>query len=334
MAKERFTWLIKRKSFIQLVGAEYHLLKKSGSNSILKFYIAAVTIVLILLLTICSIFYATDMLFHMPHVEAPLAGFISLLFVFIYIFLLNTFSKQVFADKKIEEIPWWKRIRIANIVRVGFVVFMAFLIAKPVEIFIFRQRLEPKVEAHRLTMFKSYKGKIESLNNTDIQKIENSLALYQRQYQNYTSPAIDQQIQKLKSQLAVIQSSQVNNFYTAKLRIQASDFLLFRIHTVARSPLSWLICAVTIILFLVPGFLIYSISNNDTYYKLKHDWERKLISEEYNAFCKWYTEIFKENFNLNRTCFSIFEDPPFNEKRKVQPSFQTQSDFLKKFSGD
>ncbi len=32
MAKERFTWLIKPKSFVQLIGAEYHLLKKSGSG--------------------------------------------------------------------------------------------------------------------------------------------------------------------------------------------------------------------------------------------------------------------------------------------------------------
>jgi len=95
-----------------------------------------------------------------------------------------------------------------------------------------------------------------------------------------------------------------------------------------------MICASIIFLFLIPGFLIYSISTNDTYYKLKHDWERRLISEEHSAFCKWYTEIFKENFNLDRTCYSVFEDPPFNEIRKAQPSFQSQSDFTKKFSGE
>jgi len=335
MAKERFSWLIKRKSFVQLVGAEYHLLKKSGSNSILKFYIAAVIIVLILLLTICSIFYATEMLFRIPQVEALLAGFISLLFVFIYIFLLNTFSKQVLIDKKEkEEISWWKKIRLANIIRIGFVAFMAFLIAKPVEIFVFRERLGAKVEAYKSAMFNDYRGKIESLNNTDVQKIKQSLAFYKEQLSNYHSQAISEEIKHLTNQLSAIQISQTDNLHVAKQRIEQSDFLLYRIQTVSHYALSWMICASIIFLFLIPGFLIYSISTNDTYYKLKHDWERRLISEEHSAFCKWYTEIFKENFNLDRTCYSVFEDPPFNEIRKAQPSFQSQSDFTKKFSGE
>ncbi len=289
---------------------------------------------LILLLTICSIFYATEMLFHVPQVEALLSTFISLLFVFIYIFLLNTFSKQVFVDKKAEEVPWWKKIRITNIVRVGFVVFMAFLIAKPVEIFVFRVYLEPKVEAHRDVIFNSYRQKIESLNNADVQKIQQALVFYRSRYQKYATPAINERIQNLNIELSEIKASQADNFAVAKLRIERSDFLLYRIKTVSHYPLPWIICTAMIILFLFPGYLIYSISNNDTYYKLKHDWERKMISEEYSAFSKQYTKIFKESFNLDRTSYTVFVDPPFNEKRKEQPSFQTQSDFLKKFSGE
>ena len=333
MAKERYTWLIKRKSFVQLIGAEYHLLRKSGSNSIWKFYTAAVIIVLILLLTIFSIFYASEMLFHIPEVEVLLAGFISFLFVFIYIFLLNTFSKQVLADKK-EKAAWWKRIRIANIVRIGFVVFMAFLIAKPLEIFIFRERLEPSVNKYKSSMFTSYKTKIESLNNADFQKIRQSLTFYKDQFSKYPSSSIQDQIQNLEDKLAGIQSSQSNNFKVAQQRIERSDFLLYRVQTVSKYTVSWLICAVVIFLFLIPSFLIYSISTNDTYYKLKQDWEKGLISEEYRAFCKWYNQIFKEKFNLERSRYSVFEDPPFNTRRKPKPSFQTQADFTKKFSGE
>jgi hypothetical protein len=334
MAKERFTWLIKPKNFVQLIGAEYDLLKKSGSGSLVKFYIAAIIIALILLLTTCSIFYATEMVFRVPQVSVLLATFISLLFVFIYIFLLNTFSKKVFADRKKEELHWWKKIRVTSIVRIGFVAFMAFLIAKPVEIFVFRESLEVKVELHKNAIFNSYRQKIESLNNADIQKIQQNLASYQSRSLTPSSLAISEQIKKLNNQFSEIQLSQANNFKIAKQRIERSDFLLYRIQTVSQSPLSWLICGTVIFLFLAPSFLIHSISTNDIYYNLKHDWERKLISEEYSAFCKWYTEIFKENFNLNRTCYSVFEDPPFNEKRKAQPSFQTQSDFLRKFSGE
>jgi hypothetical protein len=249
--------------------------------------------------------------------------------------LLNTFSKQVLADKKEKgKMAWWKRIKIANVVRIGFVVFMAFLIAKPVEIFVFSERLEPKVEVHKNIMFNNYKKKIESLNNIDIQKIQRSLAFYKDMVSIHPSQVISDQIKNLTNQLSEIQTSQTQNFGIAKQRIERSDFLLYRIQTVSHYVLSWLICAALILLFLVPGFLIYSISTNDTYYKLKQDWERRLISEEYNAFCKWYTDIFKENFKLDRTWYSVFDDPPFNERRKTQPTFQTQSDFLKKFSSE
>lgn len=333
MEKDRYTWLIKRKSFVQLIGAEYHLLKKSGSNCVWKFYTAAVIIVLILLLTFCSIFYATDMLFHIFQAELMLAGFISFLFVLIYIFLLNTFSKQVRTDKKQEGV-WWKRIRLSNIVRIGFVIFIAFLVSKPVEIFVFRERLEPNVESYKSNMFTSYREKIESLTNTDVQKIKHSLAFYQTQFSKYPSSAINDQIKNLTAQLAEIQTNQINNFEVAKQRIEESDFVLYRIQTVSHYAFSWLICLAIILLFLIPGLLIYSISTNDTYYKIKQDWEKRLIYEKYSAFCKWYTDIFKNNFNIDRSCYSIFEDPPFNEKRKSQPSFQTQDIFIKKFSGE
>lgn len=335
MSKERYTWLIKRKNFIQLIGAEYHLLKKSGSNSIWKFYIAAVLILLILLLTICSIFYATEMLFHIPQIEVLLAGFISFLFVFIYIFLLNTFSKQVLADKKDKKgISWWEKIRLANVLRMGFVAFMAFLIAKPVEVFVFREQLEPKVEEYKSSMFNSYRKKIESINDPDIHKIQHALSFYKIQSLKYTSSAINDQIKNLDNQLSEILSNQASNLTVAKQRIENSDYLIFRIQAVSHYALSWLICVIVILLFLIPGSLIYSISTNDIYYKLKQDWERRLISEEHIAFCKWYTAIFKDKFNLDRTCYSVFEDPPFNERRKAQPSFQIQSDFIKKFSGE
>lgn len=333
MAKERFTWLLKRKNFVQLVGAEYHLLKKSGSNSIWKFYVAAVIIVLLLLLTFCSIFYATEMLLHIPQLEILLAGFISILFVFIYIFLLNTFSKQVMSDKKEkDERIWWKRISIANMVRIGFVVFMAFLISKPVEIFSFEKKLEPKIELYKNNMFNNYKEKIISLNSNEVKKIKQLLIFYNNQIEKYPSPTIIEQIKYLNNQLSEIQTTQTNNFQIANQRIERSEFLLFQVQVVSHYIISWLICGGIIALFLLPGFMIYSISTNDNYYKLKQDWEKRLILEEYAAFCNWYTDIFKKNFSLDRSCYSAFEDPPFNQKRKAQPPFKSQSDFIKKFS--
>ena len=174
--RKSFTWLISPKSFIQLIGAEYDILKKSGSASLSKFYIAAITIIVILLISICSILYAMELLFHMIHVELILSIFVSLLFVFIYVFLLNTFSKNIFKpnhDKK--QNVWLRRIKLSDMIRTGFVVFIAFLISKPVEVFIFQNELMEKVKVHRLDIVSKYNEKLSKLNGHDILKIESSI---------------------------------------------------------------------------------------------------------------------------------------------------------------
>lgn len=333
MATKRFSWYISRKSLIELIGAEYHVLRSSGSTALPKFYIAGLAIVVILLLSIGSIFYAMELLFHMVHVELLLSSFIAALFIFIYIFLLNTFSKRRPTDKEMAPAQKrWRGINLTDIVRTGFVAFMAFLISKPLEVYIFRHSLEKEVQKHRGSLLSGYKARIDSLNAPEIGKISRSLAFYEKQYAAYPTPIIEEQTNKLKNELARIQSIQQNNFYQAQSRIDKSDFLLFRIQKVSRKPASWLICLLVTVLFLLPGFLVYSISTDDAYYKNKQARERKLVNIEYKAFERWYTEIFKEYYLLDRSFYTVYNDPPFNTERKKPPVGGSQADFLNKFS--
>jgi len=334
-ARMRFTWLISPKSFIQLIGAEYDILKKSGSVSLLKFYIAAVAILVILLISACSILYAMELLFHMLHVELVLAIFVSLLFVFIYIFLLNTFSKNIFKpDEGKDEKTWYRKIKLSDIIRTGFVVFMAFLISKPVEVFIFQNKLTDKVKTHRVEILSEYNHQLEKLNNKDIRQLQTSIVFYKKQAINYPSPMLLQQIAKLSGKISDIKNKQAVEMQHASIRVEKSDFLLFRIKEVGKDPISWAICAGMIGLFLLPGFLIYSISATDAYYKLKREYEVSMVLEEHRAFEDLYTDIFKQTYQLDRIYYTKFLDPPFNNVPKPKPTFQSQNDFFKKYSSD
>jgi hypothetical protein len=274
--------------------------------------------------------YAMSLLFHMLHVELLLSLFISILFVFIYIFLLNTFNKSV--EKNKTKLEWTQVFTLANIVRAGFVVFVAFLMSKPIEIFFFRNRLDMKVAAHKAELLNNYQLKTDVLEKNDQDRINKEILFYELQVIKYSYAGLQDQLKTLKDQLALLKSRQERSILSARLRIEHSDFLLFRIIETNKNGIAWLICASIILLFLAPGFLIYSIPKEDAYFRLKNEMEKELISNEFNSFSERYTEIFRKTYNLDMVYFSKYLDPPFNTERKPGVNFQSQADFLKRYS--
>lgn len=328
---KRFTWLVSPKSFIQLVGAEYEILRKSGSNSLLRFYSAAVLIILILIVSGLSIFYATELLFHSYLLELLLSLFISVLFVFIYIFLINTFSKSIF--KRVETPARKKRlITVSNIIRTGFVILMAFLISKPAEIFLFKKNLETQVVSYRDKLLHEYEKSVKRLNALDIDRLRAKLEFYQKQYNQKALISIKKDINSITSSIKELQNEELSDIKKASERIQRSQFLIYRIKRVCSKPTAWLICVGLIILFLLPGYIIYSISSGDAYYKLKMENEISIVMEEYKVFEKKYAMIFKDTYGLDLVWYSKYEDPPLNTKLKAVPSFEGQAAFLGKYS--
>jgi hypothetical protein len=331
--KQRSGWLISPKSFIQLIGAEYELMKRSGSGSLRKFYVSAVLIVIILLISSLSIYYGMKLLFHDFTVEFILAAFISILFVFIYIFLINTFSKGLFhtANDGKGSIGVMG-FKISDIIRTGFVIFMGFLISKPLECYCFRSNLDKETASYQQQLIYSYSAKLELLTYTDSVNLQTKINNYQAQQDLFPSEILVQTIQSLKSRLAQLETTKETEIENAVYQITRCDFLLFRIKRVCRSPLAWLFCLAVIIIFLIPGYLIYSISEGDAYFKMKKENESKLIGEEYEYFLQCYRQVFREKLGLEISFSSVFEDPPFNTRRKADKAYAGQDEFLKKYS--
>ena len=143
---------------------------------------------------------------------------------------------------------------------------------------------------------------------------------------------MQQHITQLNRKVSDIKAKQSFEMKRAVIKVEESDFLLFRIKMVCRKTVSWVICAGMIGLFLLPGFLIYSISATDAYYKFKREYEVSLVLEEHQAFEKIYADIFKQSFQLDRVYYTKYLDPPFNNMPRPKPTFQSQNDFFKKFT--
>ena len=138
--QNKFSWMVKPKGFIKLLGGEYDLMQKAGGTVLFKFYLSSVIILFIAFVSFVSIVYAIELLFHAIIVEVLLSTFLSLLFLLLFIFIVNTFTKD--ARQR-------KLLNLSNITRLGFVMFIGFIISKPIEAFLYRHTIETDIVQHK-----------------------------------------------------------------------------------------------------------------------------------------------------------------------------------------
>jgi hypothetical protein len=319
MSKEiQSSWMLAPKSFVSLLGAEYHLMRDAGVLK--RFYISALLIVIIIILTAISFYYALDLLFHSISVQILLAIFFCLLFLCIYIFLLNTFAKENQSKKTI--------FNLSNIIRTGFVAFMGFLLAQPVIILQYKDALIPIVENYKQELLIKHISKIDELTNKEVTKLLKKQHYYTDQKALFNTSAYDKELVSIANQLNIIENKTAALHRSAQQTIGRNSFFLFRVQTVHRKhPISWLFTLLVVLLFLLPGYLVYTISSQHIYYILKKAGERELITEAHGAF----TDRYKTLFNEDLAIFSRYEDPPFNTVRKHAPVPAPMTAFLQKY---
>ncbi len=313
----KFSWMVKPKGFIKLLGGEYELMQKAGGTVLFKFYLSSVIILLIAAISFASIAYAIELLFHVIIVEVLLSTFLSSLFVLLFIFIVNTFTKD--ARQR-------KLLNFSNITRLGFVMFIGFIISKPIEAFVYRYTIESDIEQHKAALVKDHTLKIDQLFANDLAKLmiakarSASLGLYTDTLQFHQQSAL---IDQKKKDLAA----------TSAFRIEHGAYFIYRIKIICtKYPGCWLISLGIIALFLLPVYLIYSISSDEEYFKRKHAQEKKLVERAYKAFTQKYSEIFLQGYGLTLEFYSKYEDPPFNTILKKLPVCRSANDFHERYA--
>ncbi|MGN6421349.1 MAG: DUF4407 domain-containing protein [Pseudobacter sp.] len=312
-------WMFRPKSFISLLGAEYNLMENTGVLK--RFYLSSLIIGIILLITGVSIFYAIELLFHNVTVEAFLSSFLSLLFVCIYIFVLNTFTKEDRPSRN-------KWLNASNLIRTGFVAFMGLLVAQPLLVLLFSTRLEHDVQQYKQTLLDQHAQKIDQMFDSDIRKLEQRKTYCLEQDQIMNSHSYKAELENTRNKIAALEEKSSNLKSAAAITIERNSFFLYQIrHVNKKYSWAWLFTLFIVFLFLLPGYLIYSISKQADYYMLKKAKEKQLIENAYNSFLRHYHILFNNEVEV----FSRYEDPPFNRKRKTPPSVASEEDFLNKY---
>ncbi|MBO9657419.1 MAG: DUF4407 domain-containing protein [Chitinophagaceae bacterium] len=322
--KKQPGWLIRPGILTQLIGGDFPLLMKSSGSVLVKHYLAAVCLLVVTSISIISIFYGVDLLFHLWYLEVFLSVFIALLFGCIYIFLLNTFSKAVKPKGKGN----WNG---SNLIRFGFVLFMAFLISKPIEVWLYQPALQPPVEKYKHVLLKRYERKLDTLFTKDQESLQQAIAKLEQQQALFKLDGMAAQIAILQTELNELHAKKNSYVELAQKRINRSSYLLYQVQLISGTWQSWVICLIMTALFLLPAYLIYSISGNDVYYKLKKEREQRMILHEYEEFVALYKKIFLDKWRISVNMYSVFIDPPFNTKKKGLPVAAEQTAFLNRF---
>lgn len=319
--QNEFSWMIKPKGFIKLVGGEYELMQKVGGKVLFKFYLSSVLIILVACISFASIAYAIELLFHSLVVEILLSMFLSSLFVLLFIFIVNTFTKD--ARQR-------KLLNLSNVTRLGFVMFIGFIISQPIEVFIFRTTIDSTVEDYKIQSIKTHDLKINQLFEYDLAKLA-------REKDKYVvlniNNGFETEISQIYQQVALIEQKKKNLAAASAFRIDRGAYFIFRLKAIsAKYPASWLISLLTMALFLAPVFLIYSISSNEAYFLKKNAQEKKMIETAYKAFTHKYAQIFQTQYHLTLEFYSKYEDPPFNTILKKAPTCKTADDFHERYT--
>lgn len=314
-----FSWMIRPRGFVKLLGGEYDLMQRAGGRVLLKFYASSISILLIAVLTFLSTRYAVELLFHIVAVEIGLSFFLSGLFVLMYIFIINTFSKEIRKSDM---------FGMSNITRVGFVIFMGFILSKPIEAYFYKAKLDDHIVGYRKQLNLEHAGKINQLFDVDIDKMLKQKKHYE---QLYVHDGFSNEIAKLSQSINLLDQKKQKLISSSESRIDNAEYFIYRVKTVSGTyPLSWLVCLVIILFFLLPGYLIYSISTDDEYYRMKNEQEKRLVGNAYTAFTEKYTTLFKKH-DMELDFYSKYEDPPFNTILKKDPAAKPASDFYNRF---
>ena len=304
MLNKEFLWKIS--------GGDYNIIAVCEKSIQTKFAYIGSVVMFISFLCFVSAYYTLSLLFNSFLFSIPIALFFSWMVANIYLVLLTTLQKNL-----LPHIASPNSAIFSLIVRVIFLVLIAILISKPIEVLILKgvihRDLVSKKEADYLKfsdITKKYYDEEIRIYNSRINEI-NSLRTLQNN--------VDSQIHDYKKTISDLDEKKTITIYKMRLLIDESPYFIEKVKIINNNKkysYAWIITMINIFIFLFPAILKYYISASSSYYERKAKIEKDFILTNYEAFKKKYTEILFNITNKNLYFEEKFIDSPFNTVMK------------------
>jgi hypothetical protein len=326
--KSKSIRFIKERRLLSLIGVEYALASETKTSTKGRLCATCCFIVTNALLALLSMYYAFDNLFESVFIGMLLAFFFAALLLNLYVFLIQTFSKNSldYQRKKMG-------LQFSNFTRIVFVLFIGFIISCPLYVMVLNKSIASNIEEYKHELIDAYKNQNSLLHNEEIKRIDKEIAKYAEQ----AALGITGANAKLKSLKVDLKEEEANNKsendYAAD-EINNSAFFLKEIQIgIIGYKVSWLLIFFIVLLYAAPVFLVQSISSKNEYFIKRIDFERKLIEFHYEKFKQHYSNIF-EILGLTKSFYEAYTDAPFNTKKPEEPKQFSQEEFMKDMFGN
>lgn len=285
-----------------LSGDDYGFIVRSKMEN--RFSWIGLYVLIVFAACFISSYFTFVKLFPNYWVGVPIALFFAWMITNIYLLLLYTLSKNVLPHKKHTGTRLFSLI-----LRIAFISLIAILVSKPLEALIFAAPLSIEVAEHKRQKLAEYNRAIEEFFAGETKEIKLMLES-QKKLEASASPAKIKQYEKL----LMVKENQKNKLLSEMTNlVENANFYIYGIVTLnTKYPACWLLTLISVSIFLAPAVLKNLISENSAYYRLKREFEVKIVRGEYLAFRQRYRQTFLDLFGVEKNYIEHYLDPPFN----------------------
>jgi hypothetical protein len=237
----------------------------------------------------------------------------------IYILLLNTMSRNLLPFKTNK-----KSILISWVYRISFILFLAIVISKPIEVKLLEARLDQDILEYKneqlknyAVFVKNYYQKQDSLLLNEINRIVSLGSNNTTLITYYNSKLIE------NSQL------RFSMIYDMDILINKSSYFTQRLILINNNyPWCWLITLITFVIFTLPVAIKLTMDEDDEFHQAKRFIEVNLVETEYKLFKDKYISICNNKLDRKHTINEKYIDAPFNTILKEDETKYSSQDIL------
>lgn len=278
-----------------LSGDDHRIIRHCAGRTQLQFFMIGLCVPVIYLLGMVSTYVTFRHVFDSYFLSMLLALFFSWMIINMYRLLLYTISADPLPHKRAAY-----GTRRSLLLRVAFICFIAFMIAKPFESLFYAGELDREIELYKTAIERKNTEKIRFYYAAQIDEIRRIVKDEERR-------EIMMAEKESERQVAILKANQL--IYSSGFYLQRLCFLnLYH-------PSCWLITLFFMFVFLYPVWLKYRLGKSD-YYELKGVAEKRKIDLNYYAFRKLYASFFEKNYNKSVVYSEPYSDAPYNTIRK------------------
>ena len=309
----------------KISGGDYKIIAVCEKSIQKKFANIGLIVMFIFFLCFVSAYYTLSVLFDSFLFSLPIALFFAWMIANIYLVLLTTLQKNL-----LPHIPSPKAALFSLMVRVAFLVLMAIIIAKPIEVIIFKEVIKEDLINRKLNDFQKFSSVTKKYYDEEITSFYNRIDELNslKTLQNNA----DEHIEVYKSIIVDLTKQKDFTIKKMELLIVDSPYFIEGIKILSNNRkyfYSWLVTILIVLIFLTPAFLKYYISETSSYYERKATIERDFILSHYQKFIKIYTEMMFNATAKNIHFEERYKDPPFNTVLKEDTrQFNKEEDLI------